>query len=362
MAESITTITDKSQFGALFTANFLNNSEIFVKTKSGDLKIQYLGFTDDNVAIRIPRVKNVPDTILVFARNGDNTVYVSLKVIESTEDTFVFLPIKFQIIAEKRREDRIEAGAPSGKDILYVSNIMSDSYIQSALQSAEKKVDYVKERITYDLRGKFDRLRIIMINEMQFDPRMKHLQETRMPLFVNNLNGTPEPKYEKDFAFYKAEIYAKDYKLASQKELISEISIPIIYRNFIAYGYIQVNNATPMTEAHLSVMKRMATSINELFLKDNIFEPAKEKFLVSDISKGGLGIVFKDRRQTRYFRKDSMVSLDVILPTQKRATLGVVIRNTTFMDNGIIKIGAQIVNIDAISEVNYDEYLEKLKA
>ena len=75
----------------------------------------------------------------------------------------------------------------------------------------------------------------------------------------------------------------------------------------------------------------------------------------------GIGIVFKDRRLTRYFRNDSLVGMDMMLPTKKNVTLGVIIRNTIFMDNGIIKVGTEIVHIDALSEVNYDEYLQMIK-
>ena len=66
----------------------------------------------------------------------------------------------------------------------------------------------------------------------------------------------------------------------------------------------------------------------------------------------------KDRLVTRYFKKDSFVSFEIMLPTRKKVLMGAIVRNINFLENGIIKAGLEIANIDAISEVHYEEFLD----
>lgn len=360
MADTIKTITDRGQFEEIFL-KFFSNREVFIRTKSGDLFIQFLGYSDGNVAFRIPRVKNVPDTIVALTRLGDNTIYASLKVLDRNEDTFTFLPVKFQIISEKRREERTALGQSEGKNILYLTNLISEAMIQGLLESNGKRLDSVRDRISSELKGRFERIKVMFVNETRIDPRMKHFMESYIPLFIRDMSAEPTEQQKKDFKFYLSDIYSKDYKLAAQKELLSEIAVPFIYKGMIPYGYIQVNNSKPMDETHLTVIKRLAILITDYLVKEKIFIPAMDKFLVTDISQKGIGIVFKDRRQLRFFVKDSRLVLEMVLPDQNKVTMTVIVRNTVFHDSGSIKVGLEISNIDAISEANFDEFLETLK-
>ncbi len=360
MAETIKTITDRGQFEEIFN-KFFSNRDVYIKTKSGDLAIQFLGYSSGNVAFRIPRVKKVPDTIVVFSRMGDDTIYASLKSLEGNEDTFIFLPIKFQIISEARKEERTSLGSGEGKSVLFATNLISESMIQHALDSNEKRFSLLKSQIAGDLKGRFNRVKVVFLNEARIDPRMKHFMVSWSPILIKEIGKEPSEADKKALQFYLNEIYAKDYKLSSQKEFISEVSVPFVYKNMIPYGYIQVNNTKPMNENHLTVIKRLASMINDQLVKDNIFATAKDKFIVTDVSKKGLGIVFKDRRLLRYFVKDTQVIIELNLPDSNKATMGVTVRNTVFNDGGTIRVGFEITTIDAISEVNYDEFLETLK-
>ncbi len=359
MAESITTITDSGQFEGLFKKYF-SNRDVYLKTKSGDLKVQFLGYGEGNVAFRIPRVKNAPETVVTLTHTGDSTVYASLKTLERNEDTFIFLPLKIQVVSEKRREERTSLEKAGSKKVLFVSNIISQSMLQGYLDSNEKKVAQVRERITEQLKTGFKIIRVVFINETRIDVRMKHFLTSWSPIFVRDLRAKPKEAETKSFNFYVNEIYAKDYKLSSKKEFVSEVSVPFVLRNMIPYGYIQVNNTSEMTENHLTVIKRLATMINDYFLKINLFVPSEDKFIVTDVSGKGLGIVFRDRRLMKYFQKNSQVILDMALPDGHKVGMGVVVRNTVFNEGGFIKVGLEIVHIDALSEVIYDEFLQSL--
>jgi hypothetical protein len=189
---------------------------------------------------------------------------------------------------------------------------------------------------------------------------MKHFATNIRPIFIPDLNKEPDGRFEKDYKFYINEIYSNDYKLSSRHEFISEASAPVLIRNMIPYGYLQVNNTAPMTDGHFSVVKRMAVVINELFRKNKLFQPSGDKILVSDLSRSGLGVVFKERKVARLFKKGSLVSFEMMLPTKKKVIIGAIVRNVSFLENGIIKAGFEIRLIDALSEVHYEEFLETL--
>ena len=116
MAGTIQTITDRSAFDRIFYDNF-SGGEIFLKTSNGNLKIAFLGYTSGQIAFRIPYIKSMPDTALIFARRADTTIYVELKTVEKQEaEVFIFSPIKVQIILASRSEHRASVGgAGEGK-------------------------------------------------------------------------------------------------------------------------------------------------------------------------------------------------------------------------------------------------------
>ncbi len=360
MADIIKTVTDKSQFEFLLN-NFYVNNTIYIKTNSGNMNLSYLGFSEGNVAFRIPYVKSIPELVVVFVRHKTNTIYLSMKFLERSEDTFVFIPLKFQIISESRKEDRKLVGIEGGKSIIYINNLISDYIITRALSTAEKKIDKVKEIAEFELKKKFDHVKIIFSNEARMDARLKYILAHSKPIFIPDLNTDPEPGDEEEFNNYVNNIYKADISISSRNKYVSEITVPIQYNSIIPYGYIQVNSTRALSDGLFEVCKRMAIVIDQLFKKNNLVAPITEKFLISDLSKNGLGFVFKDKRTLRYVQENSKISFEVMLPTRKKSIIGAIVRNISFLDNRIIKVGCEIYQIDETSRLNYQEFVDLTK-
>jgi hypothetical protein len=360
MASQIKTVTDKAQFSLLMN-NFFARGDVYIQTSSGDMKCQFLGYSEDNAAFRLPGIKNVPETVIAFTRHGQHTIYSSLKFLERNEDTYIFMPIKFQIISTHRKENRqmLEVGG-GGKNIIYVENIITDFFIFHSLEMHARKNDKIREIAEFELNKQFKHVKIVFSNEAKNDIRMKHVREKKTPIFVPDLNSDPEPKYEEMYNYYINYIYSKDYQITGSHKYTSEAMVPIMHRKAIPYGYIQVNSQTPMGDGQFAVISRMAIVVDQLFIKEKRFESIPGRFLVSDISRSGLGIVFKDRSQARNFRKESLMAFDMLLPTSKKVVMSAYARNIIFMDSGLIKIGCQIDTMDETSQNNYNEYLDLL--
>ena len=317
MPDLIKTVTDKTQFQFLFD-NFFKGTNAYIKTASGSIALQYLGYSEGNVAFRIPFVKSSPESVVVFTRHKTNTIYLTLKFIERSEDTFVFIPIKFQIISESRKEDRKLVGIEGGKSIMYLNNLISDYIIERGLAGADKKIDKIKEFAEFELKKKFDLVKIVFINESKSDNRLKHVISTSKFLYMPNLNVDPEPGREEDYNFYINQIYKSDISLTSRNKYISEITIPIMYNDIIVYGYLQVNSSQPISDGMFEVVRRMSMAINQLMVKHQLFFPMEDRFLLADISQSGISFVFKEKKFLRYFEQGSKINFDILLPTKKK--------------------------------------------
>ena len=360
MADIIKTVTDKNQFQFLLD-NFFEGKNVFIKTSNGSINLQFLGYSDGNVAFRIPFVKSVSDQVVVFVRQNANTIYLSMKFIERSEDTFIFIPLKFQIISEYRKEDRKLVGIEGGKNILYIDNIVTDLILVRALSTADKKTDKIKEIAEFELKKKFENVKIVFIHETKKDTRLKHVVATAKSIFVSNLNVDPEPEREEEFNYYINNIYKSDFAVSSRNRYISEVTIPVMFNNIIPYGYLQVNSSSVITDGLFEVVKRMAIVIDQLLKKNNLFMPIDSKFLISDMSNSGLGFVFKEKKYIRYFQEGGKISFTIMLPTMKKAVIGAIVRNITFMENRIMKIGCEINIMDNTSRMNYEEFIDSTK-
>ncbi|HPS58975.1 MAG TPA: PilZ domain-containing protein [Spirochaetota bacterium] len=356
MPDQIKTVTEKGQFQFLLD-NFFTGHQVYIKTSSGALNLQYLGYSEGNVAFRIPHVKSFPENAVVFTRHGGHTIYLSMKHIEKNEDTFVFIPIKFQIISETRKEDRKLVDIEGGKSVIYMNNFISDYIIERGLATSQKKIDKVKEIAEFELKKKFDHVKITFINEAKSDPRLNHALNTGKLIYIPNLNENPDPSLEEDYNYYLENIYKTDISLTSRNRYISEVLAPVMYNFLIPYGYVQVNSAQALSEGMSEVCRRMAIVIDQLFKKNGLFCPLETKFLVADLSKSGMGFVFKEKKYLRYFEEKSRITYDIMLPTRKKAVISAIVRNITFIDNNVIKVGCEITAMDDNSRANYEEYI-----
>lgn len=356
MADQIKTVTDKGQFQFILD-NFFKDHQVFIKTNSGSISLQYLGYSEGNVAFRIPHVKSIPENVVVFTRHKDHTIYLSMRHVERSEDTFVFIPIKFQILSESRKEDRKLVHIEGGKSIIYMNNLINDYIIERGLSTADKKIDKIKEIAEFELKKKFDHVKIVFIHEAKSDIRLKHVLTVSKTIFISNLNVNPDPGSEEDFNYYINNIYKADISLSSRNQYVSEVTVPIFYNGLIPYGYIQVNSSLPISDGMAEVCRRMSIVVDQLLKKNAIFFPLETKFLVADLSTNGIGFVFREKKFLRYFQENSKVSFDIMLPTRKKVFMGALIRNINFMENNVIKIGCELSSMDETSRANYDEFI-----
>ncbi len=364
MPDQIKTISDRTTFEKILH-KFFQNTNVFLKTKTGDLKIQFVGYSNDIAAFKIPFLKNINGTCLIFTRYESNTIHALVKFQERQgEDIFTFIINKFQVIFRARGEERKTLETPyhgQSKNILFVTNLISHSIIQNSLAMETKKIQRIKDFVNTQMSEAFNHVKIFFCNEGKADSRMMHFMRDKKPIFIPMINSTEKEETARDKQnFYINNIYSKDHFLQNRKEFISEISVPLLYKLKLPYGYIQLNNTNILTSSTLVIAKKFASTIEELLNKEKVFPKSEEKLIVSNMSKNGVGIVFKERKYIRYFKENNYIYFDLLLPESKIASILAIVRNIALMENNVILIGCSIEEIDALSEVNYTEFLESM--
>ncbi|MBN1500393.1 MAG: hypothetical protein JW982_09560 [Spirochaetes bacterium] len=359
MAGTIRTINNLNDIEKVLNS-FFSSVDVFLKIKNGNLKIRYLGYIQQKVIIQVPYLKNMSEEILIFARKNGNTVYLHLRYIEKQgEDDFLLTPVKMQIIYAERIETRTSLSDGKQKSILFVDNVISDFIIENQLALAVKTVDRIKNFIHDEIEKSYERKKIYFMNEGLSDPRLKYFYENRSPYVVEDFTADGKRSDNKFYEYFISNIYSKDYNLINRKNLISEVAAPVFFKRKIPIGYIQVNHTKQLDVRTVKIVEKLALSAEEIFNKQKVFNTQTEKLLVTDISKNGLSIAFKERQFIRLFKENSYVVLSLLMPDNLRIDMLVIVKNITLLDNKVIKVGCQIKDIEEYSRKIFEHYLEE---
>ncbi len=343
----------KSLFNEYFSKN-----KIFLKTKSGNFKIEYAGFADNKVALRIPLLKNMPPTCVILCRIPGETIYAQIQYLSKEEDElYTFHPLRIQIIGAARGEER-KSPARGQKKLIFVTQVISDFIIEQTLSLESRKVDLIKSTILNQIEQTFPFKKMYFLHEGLSDVRMKYFYDRKDDYFVPSIasidNSDPLQKY------YYSEIYQKDYYLINRKQYVSEGAGAFYYQKSIPYGYLQVNHTIPLQGPAFEMVKKLGSITEKMFMKNQVFKPLGEALLVSDMSKNGISVVFNERSYIRFFQEKSYIHFILILPDQLRLPVFAVVRNISFIDNKIIKIGCEIIHMDENVQAVYINYLNEM--
>jgi hypothetical protein len=358
MTGSIETITDRNRFADIFNT-MIAQTEVHLRTSSGNLRIRFLGYSEGMAAFKIPYIKTMPDSALVFSRIKEVTVYLELKTIEKQEDNvFIFSPVKIQLIHSARTEDRVTP-SDSQKTLLFITNLISDFLCYDGVKREKRKIEFIRDKVLEDLKKMFAVVKVQFIAEESGDPRMRFFYETvNQPIFIADITKKPEAAEEARFAFYREFIYAKEQFNMKRKGLISEIAMPVLYRKKIPYGYLQVNNTVPISDSYLQILARASELASQMVAKTSAFsDMCGERLLVSDLSKKGIGIVFRDRKFIRFFKEKNIVAFDLSLPGTAALSISCIVRNITLLENKIIKVGCEIREMSEDNRAAFEQYV-----
>jgi len=355
--EVIKSITNIEQFPKIFSKYFQKN--VYFKTRAQNIHVTFAGYKDGIVEIRSKSTIREVGQCHIYVRFQENVISTQLKLVKKGgQDVYYFRPLKIQVLKLRRSEDRKKLTDPESKtgEVLYVTEIISDFKIIEQLKYESKKVSAIRENSIIKHTGRFEKIKMFELSDGHFDPRMKYFYDTIEPIYIKNRNNPPSNELE---TYYNNFVIPADTELSNAHYLTSEVTVPLLIKAMIPFGYIQINNSSELTRPEFMEIRKLATSLSEVFIRNNIFKISDDQVFLSDISKSGFGLRFKERVLIRNFKQGSLMYCSLYFPENTKAQILVEVKYINILENSLIKVGCEVKNIDALGEVYRDEFIEK---
>lgn len=363
-------IVDKNELDRIFDSVFTRH-DVYLRIDDVNQVVELKEYRDGTVILGTTARILATDSCLLLSRLG-NELYCARIVPAFESDVVTVVENKFQysftlagvqIIAAARKEERKSLATPvdGERKTIFITNLVSDSLLKDCFVHEKDRVEYFRDAIQDKLAGAYPYARVFFLHERFADERMKYFYRERKPLYIENLREAPKSDSEKTFLqFYKITIFQKDKNL-NTRTTVSEVSVPLFFKGVYPVGYLQVNNTLPITQEEFVMIRKVGASASEALSGSKIIKSAEDRLVVVDVSAGGLGVVFKDKTLLKFFKDGNYLFFNLLLPEGRSAAMFVVVRNINVMRTNVIRIGCQIVEIDALGQAHYEEFLETMK-
>lgn len=354
-------IEDRGEIESIFNEWFAGNT-VFLKTEEGNVQVQFASFKDNEIRLRITQGNILRKHNIAYTTH-DNTLISAYLHLQSREDdeVFTFRPIHVQVFEIQRREQRKSIEPPTRKmgEGIYISNLISDFVLKDCFTRERRRTDSIGDSIRQKLNINYEHVKLFLANEKMYDDRMKMFYGKRKPVFIPNIKN--ERNNTEDYEIFKfySLLITQDRKLSNN--IISEIAVPFLYKGMIPFGYLQVNSSKELTPDDFGYLKKIGAAVSETFSGNNIITTSDDIFHVSDLSRSGLSILFSEKTNIKHFKDGSNLFARMFFPKGKTASMLCIVRNINMLKNNKFKIGCEILDMDALGEVNYEEYVEGIR-
>ena len=357
-SESVKHITDRNSLSELYSSLFMGRN-VFLKSDGINIKVNFIKFNDGRIYLDIPVENYEVKRTAIYTRNLEEVAYSHIIPTGMEEQYYVFETEGSQIFFAPRKEKRIQLEATPGKKTV-ISHLISNFVIKESFMKNQARIDWLRHEISGKISGKYDYIKVFFLGDKNTDDRMSWIMDDRESIFIHDINSDIKDEGNNtSLSSYMQNIYYNDHELADGN-IISEVSVPLLYKMMMPFGYIQINQRSPLTEEDLFMIKRLALAYSESISKDNtLFSPSSDTITISDLSYNGLGMIFKEKSLAKHFREDALVIFTAYLPDNRNASILCRISNITLSDNWY-RVGCRIENIDSEGEAHYTKFLQTI--
>jgi hypothetical protein len=360
-------ITDKNQIYEIFQTRF-KSGKIFIKTADINIQVESFLFEDGVITVSGVSTDEKISSVIFYIRDKDEVVF-SHAVLKSKDDQggVVYEPLDVQIVQIPRKEERKSVSSIEKPDAapVYISAIISDFTVHECFNLSRRRADTIKDELFKKLQNLYPDSEIVFSGDKSSDPRMLYFKNKRKPFFIKNIKDLDDPEKleaDDDMKYYKVYIQPKD-TLAQRSGNVSEISIPLLYKMMMPFGYVKVSNSEEFGDEDFSAIRKFGMSASTVYTNDKqIIISSDDKIAVTDLSMSGMGIFFKEKVLIKHFKENSLIIFTVFLPDKKQAIMLCEVKNIALIKNYVYRIGCEILNIESLGEVYYSEYLEGLES
>ena len=289
---------------------------------------------------------------LLVIHNGTRILISFSRLGGDGKGTEILKPLKMSVSEAKRESNRVilQDNVPK----LKVSNIINQNDIHKAIGFEDKQVDAIVKDYSQKLNAKFKNVNINI--SVRLDGRMRLMQNYDKPIYIpdRNAEGFNHPN------FLPFNEYIRLVSVSKLNELfISEITVPLKYKEYSSLGYIQVNSENVLAFESFEVISKVAHSITNDMIGTGVFQESKEACEVNDLSLTGLSFLHPQSRLfSRSMTMGETIVFDLFLPDKKKIVCrGIIknIKNTEVM----FRVGIQFYNNTNSTNEAIKNFLDK---
>jgi hypothetical protein len=309
-------IKDREAILKLIQSSF-QNLPVYTETSKGKIPIKVVSIKEEGVVVQNYGSTEKVRTLCVT--NNGNVLSFDFSLIGSNANYEILSPVLLRVAPAKRLGERIDLNDP----MYFITSITNQNEISKSLNFDSVKLKNLLGSYTAKVKDKFSFLDIYISDRQDF--RLKLIGSYDKPIFIPD--KADPTTVTSDFVPYSEYIVHSKFDKKYEK-YVSEICIPLRYKNFISFGYISAFNLELMDNSHYNMLNIIANSLKkELLLSSNIIE-SKEKAKITNVSNEGFAF---DHNNTVNFSKlfviGSIIIFDFHLSDTEKQTVRATVRN-----------------------------------
>ncbi len=331
-------------FGKLPVTIIRENKEIPVKV---------IALKKNSLIINNPLSFSTKARILSLVHNGSKFLAQFTLVGGDGHGIEILTPLKISVCPATRQGNRVAVTERTDTG-LQVSNLINILDVAKAIGFDDKKVDEILLSYREKVSKTFPTSSIFFSGRA--DNRLRLMQHYDKPIYIidRTNKSTADPMY---LPFDEYLRIFNTSKLAH--DLISEISLPILYKGYISLGYIQVLADRPLEIEEFNQVSIFTQAIARDIVSTGVFQESKEKCKVMDLSSGGISFLHAATRAfTRNVIMNGTIIFDLIIDQETRATFRGIIKNIRNLETNY-RVGCQFLNVNVRDQGILEKYLEE---
>ncbi len=300
-------------------------------------QIKIIAMKNLGVLIQSPDENPNPTERILILTNAGNLLRFVFKV--NTKDPRgieLLTPTALTIKPATRTSNRYQVS----KTPIYVSNVISQTMIPHDLSDDALKVEGLMKPYIQKLKAKFTEVDFFVHERM--DTRARLMSDTGKHIFVPDTKS-PETVTEEFIPFSEHVHLMRQGKGLSK--FISEICVPLKYRNIILYGYLQILHLEKTTINDYNLVLHVADKFCKEIEESDIFNESKIKSAILDISGSGFSF---SHPQSKHFGKlfsiGGTILFDMYEEDKSLGTFRGVVRNIKPLEK-LFRIGCQFFHM-----------------
>jgi hypothetical protein len=251
---------------------------IFLYYEGKQYPVKVITINSENFIIKnIGRIDK-DNRILTFTNDGKLYKF-TFKFLGSNGNYDVLQPISMDVVPASRILKRVKS------EILYLTNISSQTDILKSLVADNVRINNLLKSFSSKVRDKISTLELF-IHE-RIDVRLKLLNDHEKCIFIpDKSNKDNVPKESVPYNDYMNQLR----NAKSVEKYVSEITLPLKFRNIFTFGYLSAQNETPMDEGYFKIVSALSNTMKKEIFSNPIINESKEASFVVDITSEGFSI------------------------------------------------------------------------